>query len=180
VCNLRILYFSVRQDLIWGVNSLFETDYHIVQSHYLSQIYRVGVLTANFAYVIRPSFFDSHIYLDFNQAPRDVRRVDDIWLNGHAAKRNIARYVVPSCCPHIGVTQTHVLQTYFGRNNMSRLSANSHALQWFGKDWEKDLWYKYNGGNKPEYRDVWTIIRREWISTIEWIEFVIYFGFVYI
>jgi hypothetical protein len=157
----------------------YETDYHIVLSHYISQVYRVGVITATSAYIIRPSFFDSQIYLDFNQAPADVRRVDDIWLNAYASKRNIPRYVVPSCCPHIGVTQAHVLEEYLKRNKMTRLSANSHALKWFSKNWEKDLWYIFNGVNRPEYRNSLTAIHREWITTVNWFKFVVSFGFVY-
>jgi hypothetical protein len=152
--------------------------YHIVESHYLSEVYRVGVLTANFAYLIRPSFFDSRIHLDFNQMPDDIRRVDDIWLNGHASKQNIARYVVPSCCPHISLTQTHALEEYFLRNQMNRFSANNHALNWFSESWEKDLWYRFNGANRPEYRSWWMMIYREWINMILNLKFIVYFGFI--
>jgi hypothetical protein len=151
---------------------------HIIESPYLSDAYRVGVLTANYAYLIRPSFFDAQVYLDFNQIPNDIRRVDDIWLNGQAAKQNIARYVIPSCCSHISVTRTHVLEDYLVRNRMNRLEANSHALQWFKTIWENDLWYKFDGQNEPNYRSWWMIIYREWINIIFNFKFIVYFGFI--
>ncbi|CAF1159217.1 unnamed protein product [Adineta steineri] len=171
--------WRIRKDLLWGVRGGFEIDYHIIRSYHLSKIYRVGIVTATDAYLIRPSFFDSHIYNDFSQAPNDIRHVDDIWLNGHAAIRNITRYVVPSCCSHIGVTRTHALEQYLVNHKMTRRSANSHALKWFDKTWEKDLWYKFKGENKPEHRNKRTVILREWMNIIEFLKFIINFGFVY-
>ncbi|CAF1450559.1 unnamed protein product [Rotaria sordida] len=102
--------WRVREDLIWGVEGKYEIGYHVIEFQYLSEVYRVGVLTANYGYLIRSSFFDFHIYQDFNQVSGDIRHVDDIWLNGQASKLNIPRYVIPSCCSHIEVTRTHVLE----------------------------------------------------------------------
>jgi len=154
--------------------------HHIIESLYLSEPYRVGVLTANDAYLIRPSFFDSNIYLNFNQVPDDIRHVDDIWLNGQASRRNITRYIVPSCCPHISVTQTHALEEYLAIHRMNRLSANNHALQWFRESWEKDLWYKFKGENGPKFRSWWVMIYREWTSLLLQLKFIRYFGFGFI
>ena len=168
----------MRQDLFWGVGGHQEIAYHIIESFYISQIYRVGVITANHAYLIRPSFFDEHIYEDFNKVSNDIRHVDDIWINGQASARNISRYVVPSCCSHITVTRTHALEEYFGRNRMDRLTANNHALRWFADSWEKDLWYKFAGENAPRYRNWFVLIYRQWIFLLLQLKFVIYFGFV--
>jgi hypothetical protein len=151
---------------------------HIIQSHYLSQVYHVGVVTANSAYIIRPSFFDSNLYLDFNQVPDDIRHVDDIWINGHASKRNIARYVVPSCCSHIEISQTPSLENYLITHQMNRFTANNHALQWFHQSWERDLWYRFEGENGPIYRSWWMMIYREWINLISIVKFILYFGFI--
>ncbi|CAF3710027.1 unnamed protein product [Rotaria sordida] len=170
--------WRVREDLIWGVGGKYEMAYHIIQSHYLSEVYPVSVITANSAYLIHSLFFDAHIHLYFDKIPNDIRHVDDIWLNGQASKRNITRYIIPSCCPHISVTRTHVLEEYFGKNNISRFSANNHALQWFSDNWEKNLWYKFNGENAPKYRNWRTMIYREWISMILNFKFIIYFGFI--
>ncbi len=152
--------------------------YHLIQSFRIAEVYRVGVATANSAYLIRPSFFDSHIYLDFDQAPADVRRVDDIWMNGHAAKRNIARYVVPSCCPPIAVFQTYALDTYLRAHGMSRARANDHALNMFRTYWEKNLWYQYSGINAPRSYSWLTGINREWSTRIQKMRFIRRFGHI--
>jgi hypothetical protein len=169
-------YFSVREDLIWGTSDPFEKSIHIVESQYLSEVYRVGIVTANSAYLIRPLFFDSTMAQDFAITPEDIRHVDDIWLNGQAAKRNIARYVVPSCCKHIDVTQTHALETYLVEHNMNRSWANTHALHWFDKYWEHNLWYRFNGVNSPVYRSWSTSIIRRLIDTIFTVKFLLSFG----
>ena len=178
--HLAFFHFLVRKDFIWGVRLWHEKAYHIVESHHLSEIYRVGVVTANYGYLIRPSFFDSHIYLDFNQVPDDIRHVDDIWLSGQASRQNIPRFIVPSCCPHISITRTHALQERLGRHQMTRFSTNHHALQWFNQSWEKDLWYKFHGVNRPKYRNWWTMLHRESVSVLLKLRFIGYFGFVYV
>jgi hypothetical protein len=167
----------VREDLIWGVGD-DEISYHVIDSFRISEIYRVGIVTANYAYLIRPSFFDSHIYIDFNQVSPDIRRVDDIWLNGHASKRNISRFVIPTCCPSISVTRTHELENYLIAHKMTRSEANSHAIEWFKNSWEKDLWYRFNGQNRPKYRNRFIKIYRQWISIILRLKFIIYCGFI--
>lgn len=86
--------------------------------------------------------------------------------------------MIPSCCSHIAITQTHALEEYFRRNQMNRLSANNQALQWFSNSWEKDLWYRFNGENGPKYRNLWILIYREWISIILKLRFIVHFGFV--
>jgi len=152
--------------------------YHVIQSYRIAQVYRVGVTTANSAYLIRPSFFDSHIYHDFDQAPADVRRVDDIWMNGHAAKRNIARYVVPSCCPPIGVFRSYPLDTYLNSHGMSRATANNHALHMFRTFWENNLWFQYSGVNAPPSLSWLTDINREWSTRIQKTRFIRRFGHI--
>ncbi|CAF0980528.1 unnamed protein product [Rotaria sp. Silwood1] len=170
--------WRIREDLIWGVSGAVELGYHIIESFRLSEIYRVGIVTANHAYVIRPSFFDSQIYLDFKQAPDDIRHVDDIWLNGHASKRNITRLVIPTCCYSISITRTHELENYLISHQITRSSANDHALKWFNQTWEKDLWYRFNGQNRPKDLIWWIKIYRKWISIILRLKFIIYVGFI--
>jgi hypothetical protein len=155
-----------------------EISYHIIQSYDISEIYRVGILTANNAYLLRPSFFNSHIYLDFDQVAKDIQRVDDIWLNGHASKRNVPRYVIPACCASISITRVHELENYLISHQMSRSSANTHALQWFNQSWEKDLWYKFKGENRPKYSTGLMNIFRRWIDTFARLKMIIYCGFV--
>jgi hypothetical protein len=152
--------------------------YHVIHSYRIAQVYRVGVTTANSAYLIRPSFFDSHIYLDFDQAPADARRVDDIWMNGYAAKRNIARYVVPSCCPPIGVFRTDALEAYLRGHGMSRATANNRALKMFKTYWEQNLWFQYSGVNAPPSYSWLTGMNRKWNTRIQKMRFIRRFGHI--
>jgi hypothetical protein len=168
----------VCEDLSWGVSDQQEISYHVIESFRISEIYRVGIVTANHGYLIRPSFFDAHIYRDFNQVSADIRRVDDIWLNGHASKRNITRFVIPTCCSSISVTRTHELENYLIAHQMTRSAANDHALKWFNQSWERDLWYKFRGENRPKYGNWWVKIYREWIGVILRLKFLIYGGFI--
>lgn len=155
-----------------------EFSYHIIASHRISEMYRVGVVTANNAYVIRPFFFDSHLYDDFNSVAADIRRVDDIWLNGHAAKRQISRFVIPACCVSVSVTRTHELENYFQSHQMTRSQANDHALRWFNQSWEKDFWYRFKGENQPKYNHGLVKTVQEWINFIVRLKFFIYCGFI--
>ena len=168
--------FAVRQDLTWGVPGKYEIAYHVVESQYIYHEYRVGVVTATSAYVIRPSLFDVDLYRNFTGAPDDIRHVDDIWLSGQAARRRVARYIVPSCCAHIGVTRTHVLENYLNQHQTNRFLANSHALVWFRDYWENDLWYKFNGVAAPNYRSWLTAIYRQCCEFMLEIRFFISFG----
>ncbi len=86
--------------------------------------------------------------------------------------------MIPACCSSISVTQTHELENYLITHQMSRGSANDHALKWFNQTWEKDLWYKFNGVNHPKYLNLWTKIYRKWISGIFRVKFIFYFGFI--
>lgn len=61
---------------------------------------------------------------------------------------------------------------------MTRSDANTHALEWFKQTWEKDLWYKFNGENRPKYRNLGMKIYREWINFILRLKFIIYCGFI--
>lgn len=168
--------FLVREDLVWGVAGRKEASYHIVEAFHISEMYRVGIVTANYGYLIRPSYFDSHIYEDFDKVLPDIRRVDDIWINGHASKRNISRFIIPASCSSISMTQTHELENYLRSHQMTRSTANGHALVWFKEYWEKNLWYRYRGENAPKYRNLLTIIYRECLMIFLRVKCFIYSG----
>lgn len=101
--------WRVRSDLHWGVPQE-ELDDHVADGWRLAEPFRVGVLTANEGYLIRPRFFVATLHEDTGVAPlaskvsvldleqlnaSAVHLVDDIWLNGHLATQRIERYVVP-------------------------------------------------------------------------------------
>jgi hypothetical protein len=76
------------------------------------------------------------------------------------------------------VTRTHELENYLTAHQMTRTSANDHALQWFSQAWEKDLWYRFKGENQPRYHNWLLRIYRNWISIILRVKFIVYFGFI--
>ncbi len=86
--------------------------------------------------------------------------------------------MIPACCRSIGVTRTHELESYLIAHQMTRSSANDHALKWFNQTWEKDLWYRFHGENHPKYSHWWMKIYRESINIVLRLKFVIYFGFI--
>lgn len=147
--EIGVFVFSVREDLRWGVGTALEYFYHVIEAHRLDDVYRVGVITANNGYLIRPEMFDFHFYEDFQNVTEDIRRMDDIWLSGNAAKRNVSRLVVPTCCQHRSVTKTHELENFLTKHRMSRSGANDNALRFFKNHWEHFLWYRFHGENRP-------------------------------
>ncbi|CAF0806219.1 unnamed protein product [Didymodactylos carnosus] len=142
--------WRIRKDLRWGVEKL-EKFWHIVATNRISEPYRVGIVTANYGYLIKPRFFDEHIYVDYTKVSKSISLVDDIWLNGHLARRNVARYVLPSCCSQIHIAETHALEKQLASKNLTRQQANDRALYYFKDYWERDLFYKRNGTNHPKY-----------------------------
>ena len=101
--------WRVRSDLHWGV-SPEEMQDHVADGWKLAEPFRVGVLTANEGYLIKPRFFldvsklEDHTLdwssgaplLDLHQLNASAAHlVDDIWLNGHLSAQGIPRFVVP-------------------------------------------------------------------------------------
>ena len=183
--NSSFLFFSfkfsflVRDDLRWGVSDSIEYSFHVVLSHFIRKMYRVGVITANSAYLIRPRFFDEKIYSNFSQIHDEIRHVDDIWLNGHAARRNISRFVVPSLCPSLSVTRTHELENFFEKHQTTRSAANDRALRSFENVWEKTLSYRFHGENHPTYRFWFQTIFRESFCAMWKLQLILQFGKVF-
>src|SRR6266513_2623295 len=54
-----------------------------------------AVITGCGSYFIQPRFFDESLW-DYSRAPDGAFYMDDIWISGCLAKRNVKRYVVPA------------------------------------------------------------------------------------
>lgn len=120
-CAIGLRGWRVRSDLHWGV-APEEMDDYTAEGWRLAEAFRVGVLTANEGYLIRPRFFinrndamgtttttpavgpDTTTANLHKIAPildkemlltTSAHLVDDIWMNGHLARAAIPRYVVP-------------------------------------------------------------------------------------
>ena len=83
-----------------------------------------------------PSFFKTPEILDFSQAPKNAKWVDDIWMNGHLAKQKIERFVVPISEASADITQFHTLESGMEGAKTTRHAANDEMLEYFGKLWQ--------------------------------------------
>ena len=55
----------------------------------------VAVITGCGSYLIQPRFFDESLW-DYSEAPQGAFYMDDIWISGWLARRNVKRYAVPT------------------------------------------------------------------------------------
>lgn len=60
--------------------------------------YQVDLLTGTWGFLIRDSFLDTKI-LDYDAYPEGAFYVDDIWFNGHLARKGIKRVLIPASHP---------------------------------------------------------------------------------
>jgi len=72
-------------------------DWRETQTRYGTEVtepQRVDVITGTWGMLVEPRFFDAAV-LDYSGFPADAFFVDDIWLNGHLARRAVPRLLVP-------------------------------------------------------------------------------------
>jgi hypothetical protein len=148
----------VRQDMRWGV-LWDEMEEHVPEAPTLAQPYRVGVLTANEAYLVYPRWYEASLagparpgslgtgILDTKTLmSTPAHLVDDIWMAGHLSSLGIPRLVIPlplSDLPSIDVTLAHTLQSHIDSEGTTREAANSETLKFFAGSWQKEgLWYQ--------------------------------------
>src|SRR5213594_983341 len=67
----------------------------MIRARELRQPQPVAVITGCGSYLIQPRFFDESLW-DYSQAPQGAFYMDDIWISGCLARRNVKRYVVPA------------------------------------------------------------------------------------
>jgi Glycosyl transferase family 2 len=67
----------------------------MIRARELRQPQPAAVITGCGSYLIQPRFFDESLW-DYSQAPQGAFYMDDIWISGHLASRNVKRYVVPA------------------------------------------------------------------------------------
>ncbi|KZW01239.1 hypothetical protein EXIGLDRAFT_718983 [Exidia glandulosa HHB12029] len=173
--------WRVRQDLRWGVVS-DEYDYHVHLGWFLAKPYQVGVLTANDAYLVLPSFFRASACADQGEEahepparpavldpsdsgnPEAAHLVDDIWINGQLARNCVPRYIVPVPGANIDITRTHVLESHMRNDGISRARANDVMLRFFKDAWEREgIWYEFGGKGQPSKK----FLLSQWLVTWE-------------
>ncbi len=67
----------------------------MIRASELRQPQPAAVITGCGSYLIQPRFFDESLW-DYSQPPEGAFYMDDIWISGCLARRNVKRYVVPA------------------------------------------------------------------------------------
>jgi hypothetical protein len=94
----------------------------------------VAVITGCGSYLIQPRFFDESLW-DYFQAPRGAFYMDDIWISGCLACRDVKRYVVPASAMMRSVRrQRRTLSLHDVPNG--RQYNNNETIAFFGKTWD--------------------------------------------
>jgi hypothetical protein len=70
-------------------------DARMIKASELRQPEAVAVITGCGSYLIQPRFFDESLW-DYSVAPPGAFFMDDIWISGWLARRNMKRYAVPA------------------------------------------------------------------------------------
>lgn len=58
--------------------------------------------------MIKPKFFTEEFF-DYKKAPEEAFFVDDIWISGNLARRDIPRYVIPCLGSYVYITSLTTL-----------------------------------------------------------------------
>ena len=150
--------WRIRPDLVWGV-TLQELQWHVILSFDIAEPYRVGVITANKAYLIQPRFFlnnGAHNIVNTSYGPPGAFWMDDIWLNGWLAAAGVPRYVIPTDGITFSINEAAPSlidsRKRQAHNKRSRRKDNNEVLDWFRYWWEPNLWYEFGGVNGPKYK----------------------------
>lgn len=84
---LSLRGWSVPQTCLWK-------DCRAVRGDSLAEPLPADVLNGCGGILVKPKFFTAEFF-DYENAPAQAFFVDDIWISGHLAKRNIPRYILP-------------------------------------------------------------------------------------
>ena len=95
----------------------------------------VAVITGCGSYLIQPRFFDESLW-DYPQAPRGAFYMDDIWISGYLARRQVARYVVPASVRRLRIVrrQRRTLSLHHVPNG--RQHNNNETIAFFRDAWD--------------------------------------------
>jgi hypothetical protein len=95
----------------------------------------VAVITGCGSYLIQPRFFDESLW-DYSQAPCGAFYMDDIWISGYLARRQVARYVVPASVRRLRIVrrQRRTLSLHHVPNG--RQHNNNETIAFFRDAWD--------------------------------------------
>ena len=106
----------------------------MIRASELRQPQPAAVITGCGSYLIQPRFFDESLW-DYSQAPQGAFYMDDIWISGCLARRNVKRYVVPASAMMRSVfRQRRTLSLHDVPDG--RQYNNNETIAFFGDAWD--------------------------------------------
>src|SRR5438034_6001725 len=106
----------------------------MIRARDLRQPQPAAVITGCGSYLIQPRFFDESLW-DYSQAPKGAFYMDDIWISGCLARRNVKRYVVPASAMMRSVfRQRRTLSLHDVPDG--RQYNNNETIAFFGDAWD--------------------------------------------
>jgi len=106
----------------------------MIRASELRQPQPAAVITGCGSYLIQPRFFDESL-CDYSQAPKGAFYMDDIWISGCLARRNVKRYVVPASAMMRSVfRQRRTLSLHDVPDG--RQYHNNETIAFFGDAWD--------------------------------------------
>lgn len=86
--------------------------------------------------LVKPRFFDEDLF-DYDKAPPQAFFVDDIWISGHLARRNIPKYVIPLSESFIYIPTAATFSGLGLDRSENRTGDNNNAMiDYFGDYWD--------------------------------------------
>src|SRR5438445_7957570 len=92
-----------------------------------------AVITGCGSYLIQPRFFDESLW-DYSRAPQGAFYMDDIWISGCLARRNVKRYVVPASAMMRSVLRQH--RTLSLHDVPNGRQYNNEIIAFFRETWD--------------------------------------------
>jgi hypothetical protein len=106
----------------------------MIRASELRQPQSAAVITGCGSYLIQPRFFDESLW-DYSRAPQGAFYMDDIWISGCLARRNVKRYVVPASAMMRSVfRQRRTLSLHDVPDG--RQYNNNETIAFFGDAWD--------------------------------------------
>jgi len=109
-------------------------DARMIRASELRQPQPVAVVTGCGSYLIQPRFLDESLW-DYSRAPRGAFYMDDIWISGCLARRNVKRYVVPGSAMMRSVLRQRRTVSLHDVPD-GRQYNNNETIAFFGDAWD--------------------------------------------
>lgn len=106
----------------------------MIKGNELREPRAVAVITGCGSYFIQPRFFNDSLW-DYSKAPQAAFYMDDIWISGWLARRNVKRYAVPTSMMMRSVWRQRRTLTLHDVPN-GRQHNNNETIAFFRDSWD--------------------------------------------